>query len=214
MQNQPVSSLIQAVEQASSPLDLLKAVRALAAARHPEAIPTLLEVLGFNNPGAAVAAVEGLTVLGAEAVPPLLKQLDDHNYGARAWAIRALANIGDPRSLAVLLDAATADFALSVRRAAARGLGNLDWSQMTEAEVPAAQAQAVTALLQVTHDAEWIVRYAAVVGLQSLAQRLHPTEKEAQRQRIQQRLAQLVEADPVASIQARSQLALSELGMQ
>ncbi|NJL86576.1 MAG: HEAT repeat domain-containing protein [Leptolyngbyaceae cyanobacterium SM1_1_3] len=210
-QDPQVSTLIQAVEQANSPLAMLTAVRSLAAVRHPDAIPTLIEVLGFNNPGAAVTAVEGLAALGSDAVLPLLKQLDDHNYGARAWAIRALADIGDPRALAVLLDAATADFALSVRRAAARGLGNLTWTQLPEAEIPEAQVHAVTALLQATHDSEWIVRYAAVAGLQMLAQKLSPAQGD-RRKVIQQRLEQLLADDPVASIQARSQLALSKLG--
>ncbi|MGP1373792.1 MAG: HEAT repeat domain-containing protein [Almyronema sp.] len=209
-QDQPISLLIQAVEQATSPVAMLTAVSALAAARHPEAIPTLIEVLGFNNPGAAVAAVAGLTDLGSAAVLPLLKQLDDHNYGARAWAIRTLANIGDPRSLDVLLEAATTDFALSVRRAAARGLGNLTWTQLPAVDVPNVQAKAVAALLQTTHDSEWIVRYAAVAGLQALVQHLRSDEL---RKEIHQRLEQLVATDAVVSVQARSQLALSNLGL-
>jgi len=51
--------LIQAVEQADSSEGLLNSVKALAAASSKQAIPTLITVLGYNNPGAAVAAVEG-----------------------------------------------------------------------------------------------------------------------------------------------------------
>jgi phycocyanobilin lyase beta subunit len=83
-----ISELIQAVAAADSAGALIEAVRSLAAARSSAAITTLITVLGFNNPGAAVAAVDGLV------------------YGARAWAIRALAMIGDPRALEVLLDTA------------------------------------------------------------------------------------------------------------
>ena len=51
--------------------------------------------------------------------------LDGYNYGARAWAVRALAGIGDVRGLEVLEDALAQDIGPSVRRAAARGLGQL-----------------------------------------------------------------------------------------
>ena len=90
------NQLIQAVEQADSSEGLLNAVKALAAAESPEAIPTLITVLGYNNPGAAVAAVDGLIQIGEPAVLPLLEQLDGYNYGARAWAVRALAELATP----------------------------------------------------------------------------------------------------------------------
>jgi len=84
-----------------------------------------MEILTFNNPGAAVAAVEGLIKIGKPAVAPLLANLDQYNYGARAWAVRVLAGIGDVRGLAVLEQALAEDVVPSVRRAAARGLGQL-----------------------------------------------------------------------------------------
>jgi HEAT repeat protein len=56
--NEEVNTLIQAVDKADSADELLEAVKALAAVRHEAAIPKLVEVLGYNNPGAAVAAVE------------------------------------------------------------------------------------------------------------------------------------------------------------
>lgn len=70
-----VQILIQSVEKADSAASLFKAVSALAQANSVEAIPTLITVLGYNNPGAAVAAVDGLTQLGEPAVIPLLEQL-------------------------------------------------------------------------------------------------------------------------------------------
>jgi len=165
-----LTSLIRAVEVADSSTLLLEAVQNLANARLEGAIPTLIAALGYNNPGAAVAAVDGLIQIGEPAVNGLLEQLDGYNYTARAWAIRALAGIGDPRGLVTLLGAATADFALSVRRAAARGLGTMKWQWFPADLLEIAQEEALDALLFVAQqDDEWIVRYSAVVGLQSLA---------------------------------------------
>ena len=59
--------LSRAVEQADSSEGLLNAVKALAAADSKEAIPTLITVLGYNNPGAAVSAVDGLIQIGEPA---------------------------------------------------------------------------------------------------------------------------------------------------
>ncbi|NEO27753.1 MAG: HEAT repeat domain-containing protein, partial [Kamptonema sp. SIO4C4] len=125
-----LNSYIQAVQAASSPVSLIKAVRQLAQLQNPDAIPMLIEVLGYNNPGAAIAAVEGLVKLGDVAVPVLLENIDGYDYGARAWANRALAEIGHPHALDNLLEAASSDFALSVRRAATKGLGSLQWSKL------------------------------------------------------------------------------------
>lgn len=164
-----LEALIHAVDAADSSTSLLKAVHNLSEAGLEGAIPTLISALSYNNPGAAVAAVNGLVKIGEPAVPAILEQLDGHNYTARAWAIRALAGIGDPRGLTTLLGAATADFAMSVRRAAAKGLGSLKWHQFAEDESEIAQAEAMDALLFVCDDEEWVVRYAAVAALQSLA---------------------------------------------
>ena len=162
-----VLELIVAVEEADSATRLLRAVENLSAAGDEAAVPTLIKVLGYNNPGAAIAAVDGLVKLGKVAVEPLL-QLDSYNYGARAWAIRALAGIGDPRGLDILLDDAANDFALSVRRAAARGLGGIYWQELPVSEVPEAQFKAWKTLLKASEDPEWVVRYAVVVALQGL----------------------------------------------
>ncbi|NJO42018.1 MAG: HEAT repeat domain-containing protein [Cyanobacteria bacterium RU_5_0] len=164
-----VQPLINAIEKADSPERLIGAVRALAMARSEAGIPVLIKVLGYNNPGAAVVAVNGLVQMGAVAVQPLLVLLDDYNYGARAWAIRALVMIADPRALDVLLSAAMTDFAPSVRRAATKGLGMLQWQLLPEAQVTAAQFRVLEVLLAIAQDSDWSIRYAAVVGLQALA---------------------------------------------
>jgi phycocyanobilin lyase beta subunit len=166
--------LIAAVEGADSAAGLLAASAALA--RHlagsqepaPAAITSLVQVLGFNNPGAAVAAVDGLIACGEAAVEPLLANLDAHNYGARAWAVRALAGIGDVRGLELLEQALASDIGPSVRRAAARGLGQLRCGALDEEARRLVWGRALEALEAGGEDGEWVVRYAVVVGLEGL----------------------------------------------
>ncbi len=201
----PLRERIQAVEQASSAPALLEATRALAdhlaslpgaadesgaAADAPTAagpdeqaaaITCLVEVLGFNNPGAAVAAVDGLITLGAPAVEPLLQRLDPRNYGARAWAVRALAGIGDVRGLELLEEALASDVGPSVRRAAACGLGNLRLDTLVEVQRSAVRSRALAALVAGCRDGEWVVRYAVAVGLEALVQRMQPSAEERRR---------------------------------
>jgi phycocyanobilin lyase subunit beta len=161
-------TMLKAIEDADSAVKLADAVKLLAESKSLEAIPHLIRALGYNNPGAAVASVDGLITIGEPAVLPLLELLDGYNYSARAWALRALSGIGDPRSLSLLLDTAQNDFALSVRRAAARGLGTIKWEQMAAGEVMQAQAQVLQVLLVICGDPEWVVRYSAITGVERL----------------------------------------------
>lgn len=190
--------LIQAVEQADSEARLVESVRELAAIHSEEAVSTLIAVLGYNNPQAALTAVKGLIELGESAVMPLLEQLDDYNYGARAYSIRALAAIADPRALDVLVAAAATDFAPSVRRAAAKGLGNLHWHKLTQQQVKDAQAQALHTLLQVSQDSDWAIRYAAIVGLQALAEGATDVTPP-----IQNRFEQMLSSETDSAVRAR-----------
>jgi phycocyanobilin lyase beta subunit len=121
-----------------------------------------------------VAAVDGLIACGEAAVAPLLDNLDAHNYGARAWAVRALAGIGDVRGLELLEQALGGDIGPSVRRAAARGLGQLRSDALPAQERREVLERALTALEAAAADGEWVVRYAVVVGLESLALALTP----------------------------------------
>lgn len=168
--------LILAVQQAASAEAMLQGTLRLAAAAtdRPDAaaVDCLVDVLGFNNPGAAVAAVEGLIRLGEIAVTPLLQRLDPRNYGARAWAVRALAGIGDVRGLELLEEALATDVGPSVRRAAACGLGQLRLQAMPAAERLAIQHRCLTALVAGQGDGEWVVRYAVAVALERLAGQL------------------------------------------
>jgi phycocyanobilin lyase subunit beta len=198
-----IASLILAVEAADSASLLVTAMENLAATQQPAAIPTLIAALGYNNPGAAVAAVDGLIRIGEPAVEPILAQLDGHNYTARAWAIRALAGIGDPRGLVTLLGAATADFALSVRRAAAKGLGSMKWHWFPADLLEIAQEEALESLLFVAQqDDEWIVRYAAVVGLHNLAASIE--HYPAWKTQIQTALDGLIAQDTSWAVRARA----------
>jgi phycocyanobilin lyase subunit beta len=170
--DRPTDQLVEAVRLADSSLALLRATRELAASGDPGAAPALVEVLGFNNPGAAVAAVEGLIALQGAAVEALLR-LDGQNYGARAWAVRALAGIGDVRGLELLEEALGSDVAASVRRAAARGLGNLQLNHLPAPEQERILQRCQQALLAASADGEWVVRYAVAVALEALAGHLH-----------------------------------------
>jgi phycocyanobilin lyase beta subunit len=206
-----LDTLIRAVEVADSSLLLQAAVKNLAASRLEGAVPTLIASLSYNNPGAAVAAVDGLIQIGEPAVPGLLELLDLHNYTARSWAIRALAGIGDPRGLVTLLGAATADFALSVRRAAARGLGMMKWHWFPDELLEIAQAEALEALLFVAQeDDEWVVRYSAVVGLQFLADAIAVTYPEW-RSQIHSQFEQMAVNDESWAVRARALMAQQHL---
>lgn len=206
-----LSQLIQAVEEADSSKRLFEAVKNLANARLEGAIPTLIESLSYNNPGAAVAAVDGLIALGDPAVPALLELLDTHNYTARSWAIRALAGIGDPRALVTLLGVATADFAFSVRRAAVKGLGLMKWHWFPDELREIAQEEALESLLFVAQqDDEWVVRYAAIVGLQALALTIADIYPEW-RSQIQANFEQMANKEENLAVRARVWLALQNI---
>ena len=202
-----IENQIKVVREADTSEGLLNAVKELAASCHHAAIPTLIEVLGYNNPGAAVAAVEGLIQLGEVTVPYILKQLDSYNYGARAWAVRALAGIGDHRALALLLDSVEHDFSPSVRRSAAKGLGNLSWSQFAADEVSQKEQLVLDSLLKASQESEWVVRYAAIVGLESLALSVSQTSPSSGlKQEILQHLKNRLDLEMDSTVQARIKL--------
>jgi phycocyanobilin lyase subunit beta len=205
-----VQQLIEAVNQADSADLLLKTVEDLAEVSDRAAIPTLVEVLGFNNPGAAVAAVDGLIEIGEPVVDYLLENLDGYNYGARAWATRVFAGIGDPAALDLLLEAAVADFSQSVRRAAAKGLGSIIWSKLSPEEVRSAQQKVLDTLLLATEDGEWVVRYAAIVGLEALNKTLAESQPDLL-PKIRSKFQQLLNSELEPAIYARIKYAIRRL---
>jgi phycocyanobilin lyase beta subunit len=191
-------------------------VVALAATRSPAAIVKLIEVLRYNNPGAAVAAVDGLVAIGEPSVLPLLELLDGYNYGARAWAMRALSQIGDPRAIEALLEAMV-DFSLSVRRAAAKGVGSLQWQHVAATDLDGLRSRIVEALAQTATDDEWVVRYASVVGLQGVAQSLVEFPRSAEAADLELGDQVLIELagrrdhDTEAAVRVRAIFALTQL---
>ena len=205
-----LSRLVQALDDAGTAIALVDAVRDLAAAKLPEAIPYLMDALKFNNPGAAVAAVEGLVALGTVAVEPIMAQIDGYNYGARAWATRALSEIGDPRALDLMLAVADGDFAPSVRRSAVKGLGCLRWEELSSEVCQHQQRQVLPVMVKACTDVEWVVRYGAIAGIQAFLN--NPcTQAPALRDPLMVSLQQVCESDSDLGIRLRSRYALQSL---
>lgn len=198
-----MDELIRAITIADTPDKLVTAVKNLAAIKDTSAIPTLIAVFGYNNPEAAIVAAAALTEFGEVAVPQLL-DLDDYNYGARAYSIRTLAAIADPRALDVLIDTTLTDFAPSVRRAAAKGLGNLQWHKLDIVASQIAINRALETLLCICEDTDWSIRYAAIVGLQALA------KVATVRSPIFAKFALMLTNDTEKAVRARVQLAYSQ----
>lgn len=199
-----VQSQIQAVEQAQSPETLIAAVQALASSELSAAIPALIAVFGYNNPAASAIAFGSVIAWGDAAVEPLIAQMDEYNYGARAYSMRSLATIASVRSLEVLIKAAVTDFAPSVRRAAAKGLGNLRWQDLPENQQADTQQQVFTALTSLCESGDWSIRYAGIVGLQALGMR-----NQALGQTVGDFLGQYRHREPDRSVQARIQLTVN-----
>lgn len=208
--------LVAAVDRAETAQELLLATRGLAQAAGPGADPAgitcLVQVLGFNNPGAAVAAVDGLIAVGADAVEPLLRGLDEHNYGARAWAVRALAGIGDVRGLSLLEQALGQDIGPSVRRAAARGLGQLRLESLPDPECLSVRERCLVALESGRGDGEWVVRYAVAVALEGLGSPLERTHPHGRRAVESLMVLGHPQQEPTPVVQLRASLALGRLG--
>ncbi|MFN7413106.1 MAG: HEAT repeat domain-containing protein [Dolichospermum sp.] len=199
-----MDELIRAITVADTPSQMVTAVKNLAATKDPAAIPTLIAVFGYNNPEAAIVAAAALTQLGEIAVPQLLDQIDDYNYGARAYSIRTLAAIADPRALDILISTTLTDFAPSVRRAAAKGLGNLNWQKLDISASQIAINRALETLLFICEDTDWSIRYAAIVGLQALA------KVALVQSPILAKFQLMLTNDPEKAVRARVQLACSQ----
>ncbi|MBM5816906.1 MAG: HEAT repeat domain-containing protein [Cyanobacteria bacterium K_Offshore_surface_m2_239] len=217
------AALIDAVERADSASQLLQATRTLAQtlsdlrqdspAEPPpvDALACLVRILGFNNPGAAVAAVEGLIACGPDAVAVLLGGLDDRNYGAKAWAVRALAGIGDVRGLAILEQALADDVGPSVRRAAAIGMGTLRVSHLAPEHRQTVRQRSLSALQGASKDSEWVVRYAVAAALEKLCMELQARERICDEALSTLNILADIEREDVPVVRLRARLALNRL---
>ena len=210
-----LKDLLLAVQTAATADSLVDATRDLAAicsdlpansSDQLTAINCLIELLSANNPGAAVAAVDGLIACKSAAVQPILNNLDEHNYGARAWAVRALAQIGDPRGLAVLQRAIEQDIGPSVRRAAAMGLGRIKLAELSPEEKLETMEICLAGLKLGCADGEWIVRYAAVVGLENFSRNSASSFTQACLLLLQARSQEAIEEAPVVRLRAAQAL--------
>ena len=198
------------LDQATSTAELVQATRAIASLQDPEAAETLIKVLGFNNPAVASVATEGLIRLGCSVVPKLLVSLDSRNYGARAWVVNVLATLRDPRGLELLEHALQFDIAPSVRRAATRGLAELDMNESTDAD---ALRRCCDGLLLAGRDDEWVVRYASVFGLERRLQ--HSNVSGSMTDHALALLRQLSSSsEDVKVVRLRAQLALQRLNAE
>lgn len=206
-----VSDAIQDLDQASNRDELLVATTNLANTESLDAVTKLIEVLGYNNPATAVVATRGLIQLGPPVIPLLLDSLDASDYTTRAWLITILADLRDPRSLEPLLDAARTDISPSVRRTALRGLATVPLT--TAADGATDLRRCLNALIKGSEDPEWVVRYAAVFGLE---RRLNDNQLEACESvmalRCLQRSAD--RQDNVKVVRCRAQLALKRLSLE
>ena len=158
-----LQTAILALDRATTTSELVAATQTICGLRDLDAAPSLIKVLGFNNPAVGAVATQGLIALGRDVVPILLVNLDVGNYGARAWVIRAIATLRDPRGLDLLEHALNADIAPSVRRSATRGLAEME---LEGPNVSKDFSRCCEALFKAAADDEWIVRYAAAFGLE------------------------------------------------
>jgi phycocyanobilin lyase beta subunit len=154
---------ILALDRATTTSELVEATQTICGLKDLEAAPTLIKVLGFNNPAVGAVATQGLIALGRDVVPILVVNLDVGDYGARAWVVRAIATLRDPRGLDLLEHALNADIAPSVRRSATRGLAEME---LEGSNVSKDFSRCCEALFKAAADDEWIVRYAAAFGLE------------------------------------------------
>jgi len=154
---------ILALDRATTTSELVEATQTICGLKDLEAAPTLIKVLGFNNPAVGAVATQGLIALGRDVVPILVVNLDVGNYGARAWVVRAIATLRDPRGLDLLEHALNADIAPSVRRSATRGLAEME---LEGSNISKDFSRCCEALFKAAADDEWIVRYAAAFGLE------------------------------------------------
>ena len=210
MTSAALSDAIRNLDRASSTPELVQATRALCALGDPEAAETLVKVLGFNNPAVAAVATQGLIQLGRDIVPTLLVSLDARNYGARAWVVKALAALRDPRGLDLLEHALEADIAPSVRRSATRGLADLELDPVAKDQQ---LDRCLRGLLKAGQDDEWVVRYAAVYGLE---QRLRhaPFDSSLTDQAVPMLRTLASDGEDARVVRLRAELALQRLNIE
>lgn len=156
---------VRKVEQgADTATELIEAAEELAgaSAEHPQLLPVLVDMLGYNNPVAAHVAMDALVDSGSAAVSSLLIGVAAFNYSVNAYALRTLARIGDPSVASVAAECAFRAPIPNVRRAACRALGALRYQGSEDASKAFIQL-----ILLADRESDWGVRYAATVALEN-----------------------------------------------
>ena len=103
------------------------AVEALVQFDDPAIFPKLIALLDDPSPAIRSVAMKGLKkIKNNEVVPALLTRLNNLNPSTRADIITLLGERGDPRTLPVLLAVLETGNDPTVRKAAAKAIGNLE----------------------------------------------------------------------------------------
>lgn len=166
-----IVTLVQQLHQSATPAEVIAVIQELAKSGTSAAIPPLIEALSHHHPSVPMKAIEALVQLAPDSVEPLIAAFRvSRDHGVQAYIVQALAQIGDSRTLGLLVEVVGVEVANhcqgNVRRVAARGLGKIGAAannlQMTR--------QAVDKLTWAVLKAEdWALRYASVVSLQEIA---------------------------------------------
>jgi bilin biosynthesis PecF protein len=165
------TTLVQQLHQSATPTEVIAVIHELAKSEKSTEIPPLIEALSHHHPSVPINAVKALVQRAPDSVEPLITAFRvSRDHGVQSYIVQALAQIGDSRSLELLVEVVGVEVANhcqgNVRRVAARGLGKIgataNNSQMTR--------QAVDKLTWAVLKAEdWALRYASVVSLQEIA---------------------------------------------
>ncbi|HZD55032.1 MAG TPA: HEAT repeat domain-containing protein, partial [Candidatus Aquicultoraceae bacterium] len=162
------------------------ALRALGRIRDPEALPRLIEALGFPEASLPPRIAEIIVLFGAGAVPLLIGELRNLDSDVRRiWAAEILGWLGDPRAAIPLIES-LGDVSPEVRAKAAGGLGKLRDTRAVDRlleillsdPIPFVRTRAAQALGSIGHpkvidhlvhvlkDPEWWVRIRAIEALE------------------------------------------------
>jgi bilin biosynthesis PecF protein len=164
-------ALVQQLQQSVTPTEVIAVIQNLAKSEKRTAIPPLIEALSHQHPSVPIKAVEALVQLAPDSVEPLIAAFCvSRDHGVQAYIVQALAQIGDSRSLELLVEVVGVEVANhcqgNVRRVAARGLGKIG----ATVNNPQITQQAVDKLTWAVLKAEdWALRYASAVSLQEIA---------------------------------------------
>src|SRR5262245_9909795 len=146
--------LIVAPACSPRPVDRVRKIQSLP--RQAATFKKMHRYLADSDASVRAAAVDALDAgSGPEAVRAITVALEDKDATVRSMAARRLAEIGDAKSIELLLGHLESDADWTVRQRCAEGLGSL------------APAGAEAGLARATADAERAVRLAAVRALSS-----------------------------------------------